>query len=489
MPEPTTPPATPATPATPAAAKIDPMVANLMKSFGKAIDPSEETPIEPVPEPAAAPVVDDMTRGSTLGETVELLARRAKEKAATAPKEDDAPASPEAPATATTAAAAAPAAKPSVVVKKKALPDPGLQAPSPAAPAPAPAPADASELSSDDQEYLKSAEPDTRFQIELAAYAEKNGHKGKLAQTLKYFRDIDKLVADNPDITPDDEIFKEFTEKNEPKWNKSVLHRLQLEMVADQKIAKERSQSQQELQETRRRLRELEVKPVVDKQVESLFDEVTSTDLAQGDNVAISPEIVDTIRNDGYEAAVAKYPVEAPILRDTDRALRTWTGLVTQSIPYNNKDPLHVWCLNFFRSEGDRMKQLPAEQTTKNGKKFLTLVEYSNECARDPNAQSKYYTFDAGNLDTVTELLAANAVLSVNNEVKRLEKGGFRYERRTPKTPKSTQAVPPPSTPSGSPGSGFRAMPGAAPFADAPRDARVDFFEKLIPGGAKMAGL
>ena len=446
------------------------MVANIMKSFETIVTPTADTPIQPVSELA----------GMTLGEVVEFNSKKAAAPAK--PVVDDA--TPAAPAAATPPAATPPAAAPKVVAKKKPMPETPPAVTAPAAPAAVEPPA---VIAPDDATYIAGLTPEQKYEVEVAQFAEKHGHPGKLAATLKYFRDLDKLIESNPDITPESEDFRQFTEANSPKWNPTARKKLERDIILEEATAKVRQETQPAIQEQQRKLREMEMRPVVEAHVDQLVTKMSADDMKQDGITPIDPEVMDYIRENGYEKAAKKFKVEAPIVMGSINAERTWLGFSQGTLAYDHNNPTHTWLINFLQGEGQRMRQLPAKDRIVNGREFLPLQDYSLEFQKDPKAaQEKFYTF---NDDMVRELLAANAILSVHNQIKELEEGGFKYERKTKKAAEPQIEPTPASTPSGSPGAGFRSMPGAAPIAAPQADPRSGFFEKLVPGGSKMAGI
>lgn len=230
------------------------------------------------------------------------------------------------------------------------------------------------------------------------------------------------------------------------------------------------------------------MKQSVEEHVDDLVSKMTDTNTAQGEGgPAIDSEVVEYIREHGYDAAAKKFKVEAPIVMGSINAQRAWEGFSHGTIQYNPNDPTHNWLIGFLQGEGQRIRQLPAKERSQNGKEFLPLQEYAAEYARNPQeAQSKFYTFDDA---SVMELLARNAILSVNTQIKEFEESGFKYDRKTKKNTEPVVITPDPTPTQGSPGAGFRAMPGAAPLAAPQVDHRAAYFDKLIPGGAKIAGV
>lgn len=450
------------------------MVANIMKSFENIVTPTADTPIQPVSE----------FSGITLGEAVMLAKQKKPDAPAPAATEAIAPATPAAPAAPATPPAETTPAKPSIT-KKKPLPE--SPAPTTTAPATAPAPVVESGLSADDKTYIDGLTPEQKDEVEIAQFAETHGHPGKLAATLKYFRDLDKLIATNGDLTPESEEYVKFTAENAPKWNSSAKKKVEREMILDQATKKAREESQPLIQEQQRKLRELELKSSTDEHVEALVGKMSSTEIAKDGAPAIDPEVIEYIREHGYDKAAKKFKVEAPIIMGSINAERVWLGFSNGTLNYNPNDQLHNWVIGFLQGEGARMKQLPAKDRIQNGKEFLPLQEYAAEFSKNPQeAAAKYYTF---NDDMVRDLLAANAVLSVNQQIADLEESGFKYERKLKKTPVAeNQPLEQPPV-SGSPGVGFRAMPGAGELPSPAKDPRAEYFEKLVPGGAKMAGI
>lgn len=497
-------------PAPPAAPAHDEFALSLAKSIGKILTPegrlADGPPSDKPPQESGLPgvTVDTkrFTSHRTLGDMAEEAERKAKEAAAAPP----APAAPAAPAaTEPPAAPAAPApAAPKLVKKPVAAPVQPPVAP-PAAPTapvlPPTPPADP------DADYVAGLSADQQEEIKLAEYAETKMPellKGKRAETLAYYRKVDKFVAEHQDLQPDSPEFTQFLEANKPKWTAQMKRKVERMQISEEVANTTREQVLKELrpdiEATKRRVREQELAPVISQAVEQFEEMVTTAPEADKDAVVIPVEVVNLINEKGYEAAAAEYPLEAPIFNSMKNAAQEYLRLSNGLTQFDPSNQVHAWLGNFVEQQGQIWKANP--ESSAGGKQFLTLSEYAQQVTRDPKSASNFYTFDASNVLTMLNLQANQTyrtqIRAAESSLARRAKKGVAAPAQPapsaipPVTPAGTPPAPmPPSNgtpPPASPRSRGSAAPGAAAPADSPLTEEQQFLRKAYPMAFKAAG-
>jgi hypothetical protein len=90
-------------------------------------------------------------------------------------------------------------------------------------------------LSPNDKEYIKKGlNLNQQYFLILAAHAwRKWGKESEFIKVLEYFRKVDKSIAENPNLTPEDSAFKQFLHENKPKWNNQFLRKTETGVFDD----------------------------------------------------------------------------------------------------------------------------------------------------------------------------------------------------------------------------------------------------------------
>lgn len=482
MADPTNPnPPSPSPPPTPDPApekpKLDPFVQSLVTGFDKILEPEPPKPEEDVNAPMS---------NVTLGEAAERAQTAAKEAAEKAAANPPAPAPQPTPPEPPAPAAEPP--KPALKVRKIEPPPPAQIAPAPPPPAPPPDPEKNGKV---DEEYFKTLTLEEQDEIQLAQFADTKAKPGILAQTIEYFKKVDKFIEEHPDLTPESEEFTNFTKANKPQWSNSERRKIERQMISEEAARAAEEKFAPAMQETSRKVLELETRPYIEQSVaeveEAIQQKREGTDL-----VPVEKEVVAAIREKGYDAALEEFPVEAPIVQGTLNATRAWLELSRGLVPFDPNNGTHQWLAGFIAQEGHNIANGPKElRVDKTGRTFLPFNQMLELQRTKPEEAAKHWTFDEG---MVKEMLANRAVLQVNHEIKRLEKSGFKREaRKVSGNPGNSTATTAPTAPpvdatqTGSTRAAARSMPGASDGGETLTEAQK-FIETLVPGAGRALG-
>lgn len=487
------PPLAPPT-ATPPPAAQDPFLKHLLESTGKVLGLDGKPEDAPKPAPVEPPkMVFKSTM--TLGEMAAERARKLKEAA-------DNPEQP--PATPPTSTAPAPIppsnepVAPSITPPAVVPPAPRLQrkvAPL-AVPPPAPIPVPVVQQSAPvvvppvdpDAAIIATLDDDAKSEVELAAFAEANFPelKGKRTETLNYFKKINDFAATNP--TSED--LDAFINSNKPKWSPAQKRKVELQQVKAEAVAQAtqavRAELQPKLAAAENRIRQQELNPVIDRQMADLSSAMTSVDILPDATMeAIPSDVAKRIEEVGYEAASREFKVEAPIFQGAQNAARSYLRMVNGVEARNHADPVQNFVVDFVQRQGVAYASKPEPETVVNGKRFLPLHQYNQAVAQNPQNAAAYYTF---NDRDVLDLLAINANISYNNELKALENAGFTRPKRskfsaTAPAPTPAPAVSPVVSTPPPPSPKVRNSPPPSPNNDTPKPSQAASFLELVAPG------
>ena len=338
-----------------------------------------------------------------------------------------------------------------------------IRAPAPKEkPAPEPAPAD----------WVKALTPEQMEEYELAVYAEAHGTPGQVENLRTFYTKVDDFRTKNPDTTPDSEDFLKFVETEQPKYpNRRKLER---QMIADQAAAAAMKRVEPELEESRRKQRELEVAPRLQRSVAQFEDMMVDPEFTVPDGVSkvITKQVIEAVRAN-YEDALKKYPVEAPIAAGHINAAQELLRISAGVVVMNGKNPIHTWLHDFT----SRQESLARGRKDTAGREFATSEEYVKH-AEAGNA-SKYWTFSDMDL---LNLIAMNAHVGAHSKAAQLQDGGWtRAAEKQTATPEKKEA--PKSSSEESPKAGATIAPGAADRGKV-ATPNADFLNRLMPGAA-----
>jgi hypothetical protein len=434
--------------------EIDPFVKSLTDSFDKILEPNKK-------EDIVLPIVP-----ISLADANELAIAAAKK-----PKEEVETEKPE--TVKPTETAPVPETKPTV---RKKVPQPTIVtevvAPTPAPAKLEPKPEDTTKPAFD-EEYVKTLTPEQQDEVALARFAESKGKTGIATQFVDYFKKVDKYLAENPDATPDSEEFTKYLKDNRPKWSEADRRKVERQMVTEEAVKAAKAELEPVIQEDRRKLREMETRPIIDQSIAELEESITAK--PEGDLQQVDKAALDLIKEKGYEAAVEEFPVEAPIIQGTINATRRWMELSRGLKLVDLNDPTDAWLVQFISTEGKKLAAGPKELQVIDGRQFLPLDQFMDISRKNPQEAAKHWTFSD---DMIKDMLANRAVLHINNEIKKLERSGFKREAKKVSTTPGTQqtttttTVPPKvEQTTGSTRAVSKSLPGAGDTAVTPSEA------------------
>lgn len=494
MSTPATPPPTNTPPPVvpPAPKESDSFVKDILAGINKVItqdgkivevEPSTETntKVQPTVQPATI----------SLGELIVEQERKKKELEANPPPEP----TPE-PAPSPTPAPT-PAPVPAARLKKKpeivAQPAPAPVVPPPPAPAPAPAPTPAP--ADPDATYIAGLSPEQKDELDMAAFAETKfpDLKGKRAETLAYFKKVDQFAQTNPNAPTEE--FDQFLLANRPKWAPGQKRKVETAFITQEATTAARKEVLAEvapqLETARKKVKELEVEPIVRQAVSKFDDLICSPEITPEKMEALPADVSKLIREKGYAAAAEEYPIEAPIFARTSAAGQEWLRLTNGLAQFNPNDQMHTWLFDFVAKQGAILKS--GDNPNLRGKPFMPLIDHLNLSATNPQEAAKYSSF---NDNDVLDMLAVNGQIAYNAELSRLEKAGFKRERKKTfpiaekllPTPASTPT--PPAAPStASPRARAGATPGPGVPTPKAKSEAAAFIDKLLPGSAERLNI
>ncbi len=481
-------------------------MANLLKGINRVVTPENKIAdapvVPPAPDPNAPPAPEPPLPGS--GRSIGEIAAEVKKKAdiaAAAPPVVDPPAAPV--VDPPVVPQVPPVVPPAPRLRKKPDVVPPV-VPAPAAPvvvAPPVVPVPPAPTPSAEEEYIKGLPQDAQEEIQMAKFGETKFPelKGKASEVVGYFKKMDAFVTGHPDVKPGSDEFKEFIEENRPKWKSGEKRKIETAYITEQTAKAVREEVMRELkpelEATKKRVRDQEVAPLINRAVNEFQDLLVSEESRPDPTMEMIPtEISKLYREKGAQAVAEEYPLEGRIYSSTVNAAQEWMNLANGVTTFNPANSMHKWLLDFVENQGNIWKQNP--ESGRDGKAFLPLMQYMDLVARDRNEATKYYTFTDPD---VLNLLAHNAVINLNSQLKELEKSGFKREKKTAvqSTPPPAPVVPPAPAPVTPPpaapvAASPRVRSAAAPApgtTDKPPSAAHSLIERMAPGSASRLGI
>jgi hypothetical protein len=353
---------------------------NPEKTDVRPVEPAKTPAVEPAkaPEPAAAPPVA----------APPAAAQPAKKKV-----------------TVSTKPAAAPAPTPDIeeVVKRHVAA---------AQPAPAPEP----------EPDLTDAQ---REELDLVKYAEAKdpARKGASAQLTKFYAAEKsflekKLAEEGDDYDPsNDPAYRKFVAANAPKFTPAERQKFVTQRITEEAETRATERARKELapemEETRRKLREIEERPKLQARVAKYVDEVAS---------GMPEEIVKFFNENGRDFAKVEeaYPEEFPIVQScvngavalSEEFLAIRSGLK----PFDAADTKHAYLNEFISSRAKAFLAQGGPALVRGGKQFVAPGDWN------PKMANTHWTFDDEQVLHMLKLTAQrDAKTRIDAEKKRVE--------------------------------------------------------------------
>lgn len=479
MPEPATietPPVTPATPpavpAPPIVPQQDAFLARVLGDMGIAVkDGKLESALPPAPEPVVKDRTGDFT---SMGEHARYKKEREEAKALETPpaKTPEPPAAD--PKTAdTTPPATVPPAKPKVAVEK-ARPIEEIvegvvrrvtqeQKPTEATPKIEPP-----KVEDPDADFLEGLDEDQREIVDLAKFAakampEKYGNLVK--KTTEYLKQVEGKIAEKIKEDPDwnagsDEDFKEWLQERRPITDHE-RRRLEREQIKSEVRADVEKEFKPKLEESERRSRVQEVKPEVDKAVDSFKATVAQRFIPDDKSpffhvFKAASEKDPTFAEEAWQAARAIDPLAASVAKNfMDQSVtlgKEYLELVSgvsQQVEFNpklavtasqnQKALMQQRLFGFIESQEQIFAKDGGDMRVVNGKAFATRHQLA---AMTPAEQARHWTLGHEDvLDMLAVAASSQANAALQSELKRREDEGF-VKNGNQQPPKKEEAPP-----------------------------------------------
>lgn len=429
---------------TPTAAPTkDPLIEQIMSQLGldaeeiKAM-PDEELKADPAPETTEqAPAQETEFAPATYETAGQRAVRMAKE-----PKPDEAPATEDKPKEAVAEKPQEPAPKTAVTKKATPKPQPPAPAPAPVQQAQPPAPAPAPQAPKEPAEE-ESFTDEQRDLLAAAEWGEKNmpeDFKGKTAELKSYFKKLSAFVAENPDATEDSEEFEKFTAKHKPKISQRLIDKATRGQLKEEAAREVEERLRPKFEEVQEKLRRQEAVPAAKKEIERFREDLAKAQIEEGETFS---DVIKQVQEDP-DKAEAEYPLEAPIVKRTVQLAETYVQINRNLVPFNQGNQDHAALSNFVFAQADKLKSLPAEKQSRNGKLFKDPQELAALYQQNPQEAVKYWTFTEGD---VLRMLQAKAAKDIKSERARAlsaaEKLASRKKSTTAPAPEqATQSAP-----------------------------------------------
>ena len=397
------------------------------------IQPADtSTPPEPTPPPAPAeptPSPEETTKGNKLLQNLLGLVKPEEKDVKPAPEPTPAPATPEPPKKVAVKPRPAPAPAPEPQPSTKEIVETAVKTaieatkPKPVEPPPAPAAPKDDDLS-----------PEEREELALAEYAEKKdpSKKGLADQFRSFYKAqkdfLTKALAEDPDYDPeDDPKFKKWLAQNEPKLSSAERKKLIGDQIADRAAEEGYRKAKQELmpevEQTKRKLREIEERPKVQQRLQTYVNEVAT---------GMPAEMVEFYEKNGRDIEKLKeaFPVEFDIVSGLVNSA-TKIGEEFLSVRRGIKDfdpvgnPDHKFLDGFVKEQGEIFLAQGGKALTRDGKQFIPPHQWK------AGMEKTHWTFDDEDVLHMIKVQAQTlAKKRVSEEQQRIERALAAKQKR-----------------------------------------------------------
>lgn len=320
-----------------------------------------------------------------------------------------------------------------------------------------------------DDEFIATLDEDSKYEVDLARFAEAKGQKGRVKETVTYLKAITDYFAKHKDeegrtFDDEDEDYQKFLRQKRPKISPSERRRTEVAYAADiaGKEAEDRVRKElaPKIEAAEERTRDNEAKPRIAAELKKFNDDLLSIEAP-----ADSPlkEAVDLVKAKG-DAATDDDPVYGTIvLRELNfgrSAAAEFLALANGVKRFDPSGHLHKFLADFLENQGQDFAKNGGDmraRTLQDGTKqtFLTRLQYAQAIAKDPDKTSReHFTFsDQDVLDMISintkKLITQNVELAAT----KLTKAGYGRLKPAPvqePAPKPAENAPKPS-PNGTP--------------------------------------
>lgn len=361
-------------------------------------------------------------------------------------------------------------------------------------------PAPTPEQEKEPEEDLSSWSPEEVELLEIAKFAEAehaDKHKGLVSQ-VKGFKAkladyVSKQQAEDPDWQPQGEDFERYVETIKPKLSPVEVKRLEREMVKKEAVRELASKPNQELEELRRKVREIEAKPAYEQSRKSFANTLMNSFEAEEDGKpTLLSRVAKRTKEVGWEAAQKEFP---PMhIKSVVAAVRDASSVADEMLavhhglkPFDSNNPTHQYIANLInytdsqtaaQPEAKRTRTVKDHQGIPRRQTFVPMSQYYQIAATKPDQLINYWTHDeqyyAGQIvslaraRTLAEIEQTEADLAAAGyERKVAQKAQDSKQSHAPeaspevKSPKSTPSLSPGAAKEGAVTNAARAMSNA----------------------------
>lgn len=318
-------------------------------------------------------------------------------------------------------------------------------------------------------------------EVEIATYAEKKDPKlaGLGSKLADFYRtrnaELERRRAEDPDFDPtSDADFRTWLKKNQPNFSRAQRDTFRELKIKDDTIAEVDTKYRKEMDEMRRKLQEVSVKPAVEQRVNALERE--ALDALDGDLGAAVKEAGGDLKK-----LAESHPLEAEVigktLRGAQRIAREYLLVQNGAQTLDPKgNPVHGYIQDFVSSMAEQLESAPEEQSVRDGKAFMSPAAFDEAKHGDT-----HWTFES---EDIVAMLRAEALREASAEIARREADAKRLGfTRTPKAaPPGAVAPPPVVTPAAAaPKAAARPSGGPVPADNAPASNALHRLLGLTP--------
>lgn len=303
---------------------------------------------------------------------------------------------------------------------------------------------------SEDDKIIRDLIPEEKEYYELAKFASNNmsEHKDLDKEFLGYFKKskayVEKRLKDDPyaDLNEDQE-YKDFIEKNRPKFTTQDAKKIERAMITKQAEEAAEARVRPEVERLRKEQEIARKKPQVDAQ---------KAGFRQNFGVILPEDVQKKLKEEGGLEAVQKEdPLRFQVMDSITQNLFSYADAfvdITQGlVSYDESNQVHKELLDWVNKEQENFIQ--GGETGKDGKTFMRRERYY----ATPEAQrTQYYTWSD---DDLLNLLVMRAKQRLDGTLeyqqKMLENAGYVKQGAKPKAVKPQAVQPQQSAPQVSP--------------------------------------
>ena len=303
---------------------------------------------------------------------------------------------------------------------------------------------------SEDDKIIKDLIPEEKEYYDLAKFASQNmsEHKDLDKDFLGFFKKskayVEKRLKDDPyaDLS-DDHEYKEFMEKNRPKFSQQDAKKVERAMITRQAEEAAEARVRPEVERLRKEQEMAQKKPKIDAQ---------KAGFRQNFGVILPEDVQEKLKEEGGLEAVQKEdPLRFQVMDSITQNLFSYADAfvdITQGMtPYDEKNQVHKELLDWVNKEQENYIQ--SGQTVHEGKTFMRRERFY----ATPEAQrTQYYTWTDDDLLNLLVMRAKERMqATLDYQSKMLENAGYVKQGAKPKAVKPKPAPVQASAPQVSP--------------------------------------